>query len=158
MTREITNSEDVIDSRDVIKRIEELEEERQDLVDALQEAQEEYDASKEDGEYGEAEEEALEDAKDALKDWDEGYDAEELKTLKALAEEGEASPDWTYGETLIRDSYFETYAQELAEDIGAVPKDLSWPCCHIDWDAACDALQQDYLEVDFDGVTYWIRA
>ena len=40
MARTISNSEDVIDSRDVIARIEELESERQDLVEAIEGAQE----------------------------------------------------------------------------------------------------------------------
>ena len=157
MSRESSNSEDIIDSRDVIKRIEELEEERQDLVDELQEAQEEYDTSEEDGEYGAAEEEALKTAVQRLRVWDDANE-EELASLKALAEAGEDSPDWTTGETLIRESYFEDYARELAEDIGAIQKDMSWPCNHIHWDAACDELKQDYIEIDFDGVTYFIRA
>jgi len=33
-----------------------------------------------------------------------------------------------------------------------------WPFSYIDWEAAADALRQDYLMVDFDGVNYWIRA
>ena len=145
MSREIDNSQDIIDSRDVIKRIEELESE---LQDSCEEYNEENGTSYD-----------LEAFLD-LEDPDEmvGYDAEELKSLRKLAEEGEASPDWNYGETLIRESYFRDYAEELAEEIGAMPKDLKWPCNHIDWDAACDELKHDYLEVDFDGVTYFIRA
>jgi hypothetical protein len=58
---------------------------------------------------------------------------------------------------LIRDSYFEDYARQLAEDIGAIDSKASWPNNHIDWEDATDALKQDYTEVDFDGVSYWIR-
>ena len=84
---------------------------------------------------------------------------EELTALVALAEEASGyAEDWRYGATLIRDSYFEEYARELAEDIGALGnKDIPWPANHIDWEAACDELKQDYTEVDFDGVAYWIR-
>jgi len=92
-------------------------------------------------------------------DWDDSENGEELKALKALA--GEASgyaEDWAYGEALIRDSYFETYAQDLAEDIGAINKDASWPNDCIDWEKAADQLKQDYTEVDFDGVAYWTRS
>ena len=117
MARDVSNSEDVLDSRDVIGRIEEL----QDI--------EERDESEE----------------------------EELVALLALQFEAEDSPDWQYGETLIRDTYFRDYAQELAEDIGAISGNETWPLSYIDWDAATQALQQDYFEVDFDGVTYWIR-
>jgi len=144
MSREISNSEDIIDSRDVIKRIEELESEL--------ESEHEEAVEKEETELD------FEGWLKFIADGADGYDAEELISLRKLAEEGEDSPDWTYGETLIRESYFRTYAEELAEDIGAMPKDLKWPCNHIDWDAACDELKQDYMEIDFDGVTYFIRA
>lgn len=72
----------------------------------------------------------------------------ELKALKSIADECDRDS------TLIRDSYFETYAQELAEDIGAVQRGASWPCNCIDWAKAARQLQQDYASVDFDGVTY----
>lgn len=85
-------------------------------------------------------------------------DDEELKNLRALAEESSGSPDWPYGETLIADSYFEQYAQELAEDIGAVQKDATWPNQYIDWEAAADALKQDYMSVAYGETEYWIRA
>ena len=121
MTKTIDNSQDVIDSRDVIERIEELE--------------------------GDVEAELANDD-----------DLAELKALKALAEEAEGyAADWKYGEALIRDSYFKEYAQQLADDIGAVSSDATWPNNCIDWDEATRLLQQDYTEVDFDGVAYWIR-
>lgn len=64
--------------------------------------------------------------------------------------------DW-YPGSLIRDSYFRTYAEELADDIGAIDRNASWPLSFIDWEAAADALKQDYTTVDFDGVEYWTR-
>lgn len=122
MSNEISNMDDMIDSRDVIARIEELE--------AFQEA------------------EGLMNT-DAL---------EELRILKALAEEAEGyAADWKYGEQLIRDSYFKDYAQQLAYDIGAINAEASWPNNCIDWDQATRELQMDYASVDFDGVTYWTR-
>ena len=66
-------------------------------------------------------------------------------------------PDWPYGETLISDHYFEDYARELAEDIGAIDDDARWPACHIDWPAAARALRMDYSAYEVDGVTYWAR-
>jgi antirestriction protein len=112
-----SNTDDVIDSRDVIERIAELE---------LESA----------GRY---------------------YDAR-LRILRELAAEGEQLADWEYGETLIRDSYFTEYARELAEDIGAVSSDASWPLYCIDWERAARELRMDYTSVDFDGVTYWGRS
>ena len=95
---------------------------------------------------------------DDLEGTDDEDEKAELKVLEALAEEGEGSPDWRHGETLIRDSHFEDYARELAEDIGAIKGDESWPLNCIDWKEAAELLQQDYFSVDFDGVDYWIRS
>lgn len=128
----VSNRDDVIDSRDVIERIEELEE--------LCEGASEHAT----GWYV--------DGVDVTEEHD------ELVVLKALAKEASGyADDWEHGETLIRDSYFEEYAQELAEDIGAVNKDASWPNSCIDWEQAARELQMDYTVVDFDGVTYWVR-
>ena len=120
MTISISNLDDVIDSRDVIERIKELE----DSVES-----------------GDADED----------------EKAELKTLKALAEEASGSPDWEYGETLIRDTYFQEYAQDLAEDCDLIPTGLTWPCTCIDWELAAKELKYDYFSVDFGGIDYWIR-
>lgn len=100
---------------------------------------------------------------EGLKDLkDSGYDgsdeSKELGALEALAEEANGSPDWQYGEGLIRDSHFEDYARQLAEDVGAMPDDARWPCTCIDWEKAADELKMDYTSVSFDGVDYWIRS
>ena len=117
-TTEVTNGQNVIDSRDVIARIEDLE------------GQDERD-----------EEETA-----------------ELKTLKELEEEASGCADWKYGETLIRESHFEDYARELAEDIGALEGCDKWPANCIDWERAARKLQMDYSSVEFDGITYYIRS
>lgn len=86
-------------------------------------------------------------------------EAEELTGLKSFAEDMEGYlPDWKHGEAVIRDTYFRDYAQELAEDIGAIDRNASWPNNHIDWDAACDALKQDYTSAELFGHTYWGRS
>ena len=139
-----TNHDDLIDSRDIIKRISELEDER----DAHKDAAETY-----------AEENNIPlTAEDEEETWGDTEEGEELKTLKALADDAEGySGDWKHGATLIRDSYFEKYAQDLAEDIGDMPKNAAWPFTCIDWEKASDELKQDYTSVDCDGVTYWVR-
>lgn len=116
------NTDDIIDSRDVIEAIEELTARRESIDEP----------------------------------WDQD-DADYLATLEALAEEASWAADWTYGETLIRDSYFQAYAEELAEDIGAIDRNASWPLNRIDWAAAAEDLKMDYGAVEWDGVTYWIR-
>lgn len=128
----VDNYQDILDSRDVIARIDELK----SMIEAYEDEDEDNDL----------------DADDAIE-----Y-REELTKLEALAEEaaGYAS-DWTYGEALIRNSYFETYAEELADDLVEGFREMRWPLNHIDWKAAAEELQQDYTEIDFDGVAYWIR-
>lgn len=146
---EITNYQDVIDSRDIIARIEELEEERQGLLDQIEDLEGE-DLTGE-------EQESLEEAKSSLTEFDESEEGQELKTLQNLAEQGEGSADWQYGETLIRESYFTDYCEELVGDIGDLPREIP-SYIVIDWDATAENIKADYSEIDFDGVSYYIRA
>lgn len=104
------------------------------------------------------------DVADWLEDWDNSDDlpserAHHLaRILRELDESGEDySEDWKYGATLIRDSHFRDYAQELAEDCGMVPEGLTWPLTCIDWDRAARDLQVDYTAIDVAGTTYWVR-
>lgn len=79
---------------------------------------------------------------------------------RALVLQSEIEPyaeDYRYGESVIADSHFEAYAKELAEDIGAVSADATWPHNCIDWKAAAEALLQDYTAVDFEGARWWVR-
>lgn len=86
-------------------------------------------------------------------------DADELRALESLADECEGYGDWEHGATLIRESHFEDYARELAEDLyGAAIRNASWPFDCIDWEQAAAALRHDYMTVDFDGVEYLLRA
>lgn len=123
-----SNCDNIIDSRDIIKRLEELEGNREDLLA--------------DGE--------------SLDEWE---DLEEYEALKSLDEEASGySSDWRYGEALIADDYFTQYAEELAEDIGAIYRNAAWPLSHINWEDAAEELKQDYTSVDFGGNEYWIRS
>lgn len=134
-TEAISNTQDVIDSRDVIKRI--------DYLESFEVDEATEDTTELDGEHFELD----------------GSEIVELQSLRNLRDEAEGyAPDWKYGEALILDSYFEDYAQQLAEDIGAIDKNASWPNNCIDWEKATRELQYDYMAVDFDGATYWIRA
>ncbi len=164
---EISNTENVLDSRDIIARIEYLESEREPLTDAVDQAQEALnDLDGNDFDEVSTFEEAEQEAKDALKaayanvkDWDESDEGQELAKLKAFAEEAaSSSSDWTYGAPLIHEAYFEDYARQLADDLGLCDdRNAQWPHTCIDWAQAAEELQQDYTSVDFDGETYWVR-
>jgi len=181
--RSIDNSQDIIDSRDVIKRIEELEADKEALVEAVteaeeavKEAQETLDASTDDADRMscrltlESAQEDLRRAKCELEDWtgdeeaeiDPSDDAKELACLKKLAEEAENECEWESGTALIRESYFTEYAEQLAGDTCDMGKASDWPFRHIDWEAAATELKQDYSTVTFydedgEGVDYYIR-
>lgn len=173
MAQEIDNTQDIMDSRDVIARIEELESEFETLTEAVDEAREELQEAEEELNEALAQEhidvsselERRDDAKNSLEIaesnladcWDEDV-ANELKILKAFADEAEGYGDWDHGETLIHEDYFTEYAQELAEDCCDIPRDLKWPFTCIDWEQAAEELKQDYTTAEFDGVTYYLRA
>jgi len=139
----IDNTDDVIDSRDVIERLEELEGE-------LAELGENYDLAEDDEERKEA--------KEALGEWNDD-NLDELEILRSLCGEGEGStPEWRDGATLVNDNYFSEYAEDLCKDIGAIPSDLPWYISnHIDWDGVAEEIQMDYSSIDFDGTTFWVR-
>lgn len=155
MTRTISNTDDVLDSRDVIARIAELEDERDGFilgcpayVDGSHDRGEECPTCNGNGDRNATPEE-----------WAEAFpeDAEDLAALIALQEEAESyAADWKHGATLVRDSYFTDYVAEMLEDIGDLPKDLP-SYIAIDWDATARNVRMDYTAVDFDGVTYWVR-
>lgn len=192
MTKEISNSDDVIDSRDIIERIEELEgketaitdakdvlaeitesdterrETIQEQIDELNEISEEN-KSNEDVEKWMALQLSIEfdadnvtEAREAVESAEEDFDddeREELKQLRSLAEDGDGyASDWKHGVQLIRESYFEEYAQETAEDLyGKELRDSVWPFSCIDWEQAAEELMQDYTSIEFGNVTYYVR-
>jgi hypothetical protein len=165
---QINNRADVLDSRDIIEELEALESEQGALIDEYNEAKEEADGEPSErldnainalSSFWDYPPEDIESAVVALEISTDCFNGlEELWALRQLAEQCEDCGDWLHGATLIRDTYFKEYAQELADDIGAIDSNAGWPTCHIDWDAAAESLRQDYTEVEFDGVTYLIRS
>lgn len=141
MTNEITFTEDVLDSRDIIERYEELKEDYERFVE-LSEMDDDERTPDEDDELEELEQQEF----------------EEYKKLKAFVEEAEGYwADWHYGEQFIRDGYFVEYAEELARDCCDVSDSAQWPHSHIDWESAAEELKIDFSSVEVDGETYWAR-
>ncbi len=130
--REISNTDNIIDSRDIIARIEYLRDEIESAEIPPNEIGGPNDTMDE--------------------------ERTELASLEALADEASSSPDWEYGEALIADHYFVEYAQELASDCCEMPSEVKWPYTCIDWDKAADELKYDYSAVDFGDHRYWIRS
>lgn len=141
----IDNSQDVMDSRDIIERLEELRAERDEFVDEL----------------GDGMAEA-----DALENWctNNPEDAEELAALEAFAAQLEGYGDWAHGDSVIRESYFTAYIEEIIDDCypdaAKSANSGEWPYRHMsmDFEAAADEAKADYTEAEFNGVTYLMRA
>lgn len=157
------SGQDIIDSRDIVSRFEELRDERESLESDVEEKEEAAtdaaDAVTDTGDEDAAQDArtAAEDARKALKEWDE-ENAEELEALKAICEEGSGQcSDWEHGETLIREDYFTEYAEELVKEIGDMPREIP-SYIEIDWEATADNLKADYSTIEIDGTTYYHRS
>ena len=120
-------SADVIDVRDIIARVEELETIIGDSLDAesVQMAMSEH-----------QELTAL------------------LNELAGYGGDEQWRGDW-YPVTLIRDSYFIDYVRELLEDCGDIPRNLPHYIA-IDWKKTAMNIRQDYSHISLDA-TYWYR-
>lgn len=94
-----------------------------------------------------------------IDDWEvglSGEDAEELYLLMELYDDLECVPDWTHGETIIREDAFTDYCREVVIDCGYISSDFpDWIA--IDWDATADAMRADYVESEVGGHIYLAR-
>ena len=118
-------SADIIDVRDIIARVEDLRDEC--------------------------------DETSALNTLESRQELKELESLLAEVQGLGGDEQWEgewYPVTLIRESYFESYMDEMLEDIGDIPKNIpSYMKIVIDY----DALRMDYTSVDIGKLVYWTR-
>ena len=130
-------SADVIDVRDIIARVLELRDERDEYNDEMG-SPDAWDGVPD----GEPEELAmLEDILSGLA----GYGGDEEF-------EGDLYPV-----ELIADGYFQEYTQNLAEECGMVDTNARWPMTCIDWEQAARELQMDYNYIQIHDSSYWYR-
>lgn len=130
MAEMVSNTDDYIDSRDVIARIEEIESDP-DYCDA------------ETGEF--------------IIDLVNEDERREYDALVEFRDANESVSEWQYGACFIRDSYFTDYVRELLQDIGDLPNGIPHYIV-IDWEETANNIRQDYTDAEFDGETYWVRA
>lgn len=129
-----------LDSRDLQKRIDELEETLKDMYEEFLEVSE------------------LTEDEVTFNQWYDKEESEDKTELEELIEfkQDAGSREWDYGLSFIPDSEFTEYAMEMLKDIGDLPRDIPWYIV-IDEDATADNIKQDYSSVDFQGETYWYR-
>lgn len=177
MAAHVTLHDDIIDSRDIESRIDELEA----LKEAVDEAKEAVDERRAElvEQFGGEEETDLRprewadlcdtdeelialikahaEAEQELIDEMDGDD--ELEQLQEVRTEVDGySREWRSGVTLINDDYFERYAEQLADDLGLISNTAQWPATCIDWKRAAEELKSDYSSVDIGSETYWYRS
>lgn len=130
-------SADYIDVRDIIARVLELRDERDEYNEKM----------------------GSPDAWDGVPDGE----PEELDMLEAILSElaghggDEVFEGYRYPVHLIAESYFQEYAQDLAEDCGMVDTNARWPMNCIDWEQAACELQMDCNSIEIRDTTYWYR-
>lgn len=122
--------DDIIDVRDIIERIEELESSKDD-----------HEAEPDGGYWSDEEAQELQTLIDLMDE------------LKGYGGDEQWRGDW-YPLTLIRESHFEEAMDEMVHDCYEMPKNLpSFMTITLDY----VALQQDYSTVEIDGTTYFYR-
>ena len=81
----------------------------------------------------------------------------ELAALKAFVSKHDYVEEWNYGAEFIAEEYFTEYVKDMLEGCGTIPRDLP-DYIAIDWEETADNLKCDYVDAEFNGVTYYVRS
>lgn len=81
----------------------------------------------------------------------------ELAALKKFQKEYDYVEDWKYGAEFIAEEYFTEYVEDMLIDCGTIPRDLP-DYIAIDWEETAENLKVDYVDAEFNGVTYYVRS
>ena len=146
-------TENIIDTRDIQDRIDEINDDIDTLENEISDLSEEVDELDEDNEDDKHEIDLklddIEDKKGQIEDLQ-----EELSMLLDVQSE---VPEFRHGETLIHEDYWVEYVQALCEDCGYISKDF--PCwIEIDWEATAKNVATDYSTIELDGNTFYFRS
>lgn len=137
----------ILDTRDLSKRREELKEE---ILDSFLENFPHYQEMTESFEDIRFEEEEIQSWKEDFED--ELKEIEEIDTI-----ENELGSEFDYGITLVDVDDWEEFVEQDLKDLGYIPKDFpSW--IEIDWEATANNVRQDYTEVEYQGNSYLGRS
>lgn len=83
----------------------------------------------------------------------------EFNDVNDFCNELEGYGDFSHGETIISEDYFTEYCEELVKELGYLSTDLpSFIETNINWDGVASDLKIDYMQADFDGTAYFMRA
>lgn len=146
MRRDFSWGDELLDSREVMNKYEDLKSEYDDLVDAVDEADTP---------------EAKEEAQEALNEFNTSFDKDELDTLAIVVEQGSHCKGFDHGTPLIHESYFETYIKNDIDELYPFPEGIDtnvWPWNHLafDYASAAEDIKPDYTTIEADGHTYYL--
>ena len=136
----ISSTDNIIDSRDVAKRLEELEADRDMYLSDIEEAKN----LEEENTYI-----------NALEWFDTEY-IDEIYELRELMNDIMELRGWEYGLTLVHEDYFTKFVIQELKDVGDLPRDLPW-YIEIDEEATVNNLKDEYIPIEFDNTTYYVR-
>ena len=146
-------TENIIDTRDIQARIDEIECDIELLEDEISELSEEIDELDEENADDKNEIDLkLDDIEDKR-----GQIEELQEELSMLLDVKSEVPEFRHGETLIHEDYWEEYVQDLCEDLGYISKDFPY-WIEIDWEATAKNVAMDYSTIEIDGNTFYFRS
>lgn len=138
--------QDIIDTRDLIEKRDEL---KQSILESFLENFEHYEDRTECFEDILFEEEEIQSWKEIWED-----ELEQIDEINKI--EDELGREFDYGVTLVHEDYWEEYVEDLLKDCGYISTDIpSW--IEIDWEATANNVKVDYTEVEYQGQTYYGR-
>lgn len=145
MTESISFLEDLLDIRNIIERFEELEAEKEALQEGISDGDNEEDRRTTQAE---------------LSEWHEEH-GDEFNDLKKVIDDLQGNggdEQWRghwYPMTLINESHFTDYCEELVNDV----EDFKIPSyVEIDWEATADNMKADYSSIDVGNNVYFYRS
>ena len=152
---------EILDTRDLAKRLSEFEDLETILNDAKQVLADFHNDTvvpDEDSDERQTYDDELEKLEQAVEDAESDFGTDEQEELEELQNLESEVSEWSYGATLIPEDDWEDYCRQLVEDIGDLPSNLpAYIENNIDWNGVAQDLKADYSEVTYQGETYLVR-
>lgn len=157
---------DIVDTRDIISRIEELDDELSELQDEIEDLESDVEGVEfskrhtDDIDQIQSYDDNIAELNEKIKD-KKNYILNTLQPeLDHLNETiDDVGSEAIRGVTLIHEDYFTDYVKDMLLDCGDIPQDLPWYIEDaIDWDRVATTLRQDYVSTTYDGEDYLFRS
>jgi hypothetical protein len=128
----------IIDTRDLNTKLEEMEETVEYMISLKEEINDAI------------EQEVIIELQEEYNDLKEDFDNEEYNELLNMKDE---ITEWENGVTLISEDSFVDYVMEMLVDIGDLPRDIPW-YIDIDEEKTAENIRVDYSCIEYQGIEY----